>query len=300
MDACVDGAIELGYTLMVLDTANKWHAARSVYEKKGFTQCKPYFTYNFDPDDPALKNGIVPLFYSMSLRKPADVVVRRAECDADYQAFKRTAEMYAQWIFDNWKIDVNEHQAFEAEMASLPAPYAPDGVILLAEVGHEVVGAVAAKPLTEALDVGDAKVIEMKRLFVSDKFRGHGIGRKLVRACVERARALGYTLIVLDTNIVFVSANALYTSCGFTRRSFYLPGQEKVPVGEMLAYEMPLRKPVDVVVRRAESDADIEAFKTTAKAHAHWMWNEFEYELHMCPLENASVYEHVRFCSTQP
>lgn len=230
----------------------------------------------------------------------SEVVVRRAECDVDYQAFKRTAEMYAQWIFDNWKIDVNEHQAFEAEMASLPAPYAPDGVILLAEVGHEVVGAVAAKPLTEALDVGDAKVIEMKRLFVSDKFRGHGIGRKLVRACVERARALGYTLIVLDTNKNFTSANALYTSCGFTRRSFYLPGQEKVPVGEMLAYEMPLRKPVDVVVRRAESDADIEAFKTTAKAHAHWMWNEFEYELHMCPLENASVYEHVRFCSTQP
>ena len=56
VDACVDGAIELGYTLMVLDTANKWHAARATYEKKGFEQCKPYFIYNFDPDDPALKN----------------------------------------------------------------------------------------------------------------------------------------------------------------------------------------------------------------------------------------------------
>ena len=55
VDACVDGGIENGYTLMVLDTANKWHAAHATYEKKGFEQCKPYFIYNFDPDDPALK-----------------------------------------------------------------------------------------------------------------------------------------------------------------------------------------------------------------------------------------------------
>ena len=67
VDACVDGGIENGYTLMVLDTANKWHAACATYEKKGFEQCKPYFIYNFDPDDPALKNGIQPLFYSMQL-----------------------------------------------------------------------------------------------------------------------------------------------------------------------------------------------------------------------------------------
>ena len=102
-------------------------------------------------------------------------------------------------------------------------------------------------------------------MFVRDDFRGCGVGRAILRACVEDARTLGYTLIVLDTNILFVSANALYTICCVTRRDFYLPGQEKTPKGEMLAYKTSLHLAAEVVVRRAESDTDIEAFNFKAK-----------------------------------
>ena len=109
----------------------------------------------------------------------------------------------------------------------MPAPYTPGGFILLAGIDNEVVGAVSAKPLPEAHGVGNANVIELKRMFVRDGFRGCGVGRAMVRACVEGARTLGYTLIVLDTNTLFVSANALCPSCGITRRDFYLPDRRR-------------------------------------------------------------------------
>ena len=162
-------------------------------------------------------------------------------------------------------VNISNHQPIDAEMASLPALYTPDRLIFLAEIDNEVVGAVSAKLLPEAHGIGNVNVIELKWMFVRDCFCGCSVGRAILRACVEDARTFGYTLIVLDMNILFVSASALCPSCGITRRDFYLPGQEKTPKGEMLAYEMPLHKAAEVVVRRAESDTDIEAFNFKAK-----------------------------------
>ena len=109
-------------------------------------------------------------------------MVRRVETDVDVEEFRKNTRKYTRWIFDEFAVDVNDHQPVDAEMASLPAPYTDGGFILLAEIGNEVVGAVGAKPLPEAQDVGDAKVIELKRMFVNEEFRGQGIGRALVRA----------------------------------------------------------------------------------------------------------------------
>lgn len=44
---------------------------------------------------------------------------------------------------------------------------------------------------------------------------GGGIGRKLVQACIEGARARGYKKLKLWTNDVLVSARRIYEAAGF-------------------------------------------------------------------------------------
>jgi len=100
-------------------------------------------------------------------------------------------------------------QEFEAEFSDYPAPYAhPSGAILLAGGDVRAVGCVALK------DSGDS-ACEMKRLYVKPEARGRGVGRALVAAAIEEARALGYRRIRLDTTPEMVSAVALYRSMGF-------------------------------------------------------------------------------------
>jgi ribosomal protein S18 acetylase RimI-like enzyme len=100
-------------------------------------------------------------------------------------------------------------QNFEDEMRALPGPYAPPtGLILLAVNGDEVVGCVALRRL-------DAETCEMKRLYVQPAGRGSGTGRRLALALMERARALGYSTMRLDSLPSMTAAAALYRQLGF-------------------------------------------------------------------------------------
>ena len=57
---------------------------------------------------------------------------------------------------------------------------------------------------------------EMKRLWVEPRFRGHGLGRKLVNGAIDWARAHGCSAVVLDTvNEAMPEAAELYRSLGF-------------------------------------------------------------------------------------
>ena len=61
----------------------------------------------------------------------------------------------------------------------------------------------------------NGKRCEMKRLFVLDKFRGHGLGKMLVEQIILDARAIGYSEILLDSFTSMESAIALYQKFGF-------------------------------------------------------------------------------------
>jgi DNA-binding MarR family transcriptional regulator/GNAT superfamily N-acetyltransferase len=95
----------------------------------------------------------------------------------------------------------------------------------VAEVGGDVVGSVF---LMKTVDPGEAK---LRLLYVEPSARGLGVGTRLVRTCIDRARALGYRKLTLWTNSVQVSARHLYKATGFhllneeKHRSF---GQELV------------------------------------------------------------------------
>ena len=142
------------------------------------------------------------------------VAVRDA-ADADYGRIAELMRAFVGWHRDRHAQDhalidgYFDPVAFEAELRALPGPYrAPEGALLVAEVDGAVSGCVALKPLGEG-------ACEMKRLFVDRAAQGCGAGAALARAVVERAKALGYTTMRLDTGPAQVEAQTLYRKLGF-------------------------------------------------------------------------------------
>ena len=58
---------------------------------------------------------------------------------------------------------------------------------------------------------------EVAKMAVADSHKGRGLGRALMAACVERARASGAPRLYLETNSALAPALALYRSFGFHR-----------------------------------------------------------------------------------
>jgi ribosomal protein S18 acetylase RimI-like enzyme len=65
----------------------------------------------------------------------------------------------------------------------------------------------------------DADDCTLEDLFVAGHARGAGLGRALVDAAIQRARARGCARIVLDANEANTAAIALYESAGFSSGS---------------------------------------------------------------------------------
>jgi putative acetyltransferase len=107
-------------------------------------------------------------------------------------------------------------QNFDKELADLPGDYAPpDGRLLLAELDGELAGCVAMHKF-------DAKICEMKRLYLRPKFRGKGLGRVLAEAIIAEARQIGYDRMRLDTvEPVMKDAVGMYRKLGFREIEAY-------------------------------------------------------------------------------
>jgi putative acetyltransferase len=103
-------------------------------------------------------------------------------------------------------------QNFDKELAELPGDYAPpDGRLLLAKYGANLVGCVALHKLDPQM-----QICEMKRLYLRPAFRGKGLGRALAQRIIAEARQIGYAKMRLDTvEPVMKDAVAMYHKLGF-------------------------------------------------------------------------------------
>lgn len=84
----------------------------------------------------------------------------------------------------------------------------PAGVFLLATLNAEPVGCGAVKLLPDA-------PAEIKRVWVSDRVRGLGLGRRLLGDLERYAAERGWTAARLDTNRTLTEAIAMYRSAGY-------------------------------------------------------------------------------------
>lgn len=88
-----------------------------------------------------------------------------------------------------------------------------DRMIFLAYVNDELAGEVR---LREAWN----KFAYLDDFAVEPKYRGQGVGRALIRCCIDWAKAKGFPGISLETQDINVPACILYESCGFELRGF--------------------------------------------------------------------------------
>jgi ribosomal protein S18 acetylase RimI-like enzyme len=144
------------------------------------------------------------------------VEVRDADSPADLDEVRRLFRAFVVWhgqrqgqnqgLLTAYFDDVD----WQAELDGLPGEYtaAEGGALLLAWDDGTALGCVALR----RIDDGSC---EMKRMYVDDAGRGRGVGRLLGEALLERARALGYAEMFLDTSVEQHEAIGLYRSLGF-------------------------------------------------------------------------------------
>ncbi len=70
-----------------------------------------------------------------------------------------------------------------------------------------------------ALEIYSSKLAELRSLVVMPEYQGHGVGKRLVEACVNRAREEQILEVMAIT-----SSEEFFRSCGF---DFTLPGEKK-------------------------------------------------------------------------
>jgi GNAT superfamily N-acetyltransferase len=119
---------------------------------------------------------------------------------------------------------------YDRELAALPGEYAPPGgELLLARDEQGALGCVGLRR-------HDPRSGEMKRMYVRERARGSGLGRRLAVAVIEEARKRAYERILLDTLPKLTTAIALYRSLGFREIGPYL----SCPTPGALCFELRL------------------------------------------------------------
>lgn len=134
-----------------------------------------------------------------------------------FQAGDETAfrEMNEAWIREYFTIEAKDEEVLGDPVEHI---LRRGGEIVMAVSGDEAIGCCA---LLAMADGG----FEVGKMAVSDQWRGHGVGRKLLAHVVERAWQIGAKRLYLETSTKLPNAIHLYESQGFT----HLPPERVSP-----------------------------------------------------------------------
>ena len=120
----------------------------------------------------------------------------------DEDAFR---ELNGEWIAKYFRLEEHDHvQLSDPERNILRA----GGEIVMAVAGEERIGCCA-------LIFVSPGVFEVAKMAVSERYRGRGVGRKLLEYTIERAKELGAHKLELASNTKLANAVHLYESLGF-------------------------------------------------------------------------------------
>jgi putative acetyltransferase len=87
----------------------------------------------------------------------------------------------------------------------------PGSLYLVAEEKGEIIGGAGIFP-SEGLPQG---VCELVKMYLRKETRGKGLGRMMIRRCLEEARAMGYKKVYLETMPELKKAVSVYEKFGF-------------------------------------------------------------------------------------
>jgi ribosomal protein S18 acetylase RimI-like enzyme len=146
---------------------------------------------------------------------PDDVDIRPVRDSEHAQAGEATARAYREFA-------VPPSRGWDAYLLRIAdvAGRSERATVLVATTGAEIAGSATLEvdgrmnpASTEPLAPDEA---HLRMLGVDPGFRGRGIGRSLVVACIARARERGKRRLTLDTAPAMTAAQQLYTDLGFT------------------------------------------------------------------------------------
>jgi GNAT superfamily N-acetyltransferase len=138
--------------------------------------------------------------------KPADIVISRAPADFAEWDSVRTLILEA---FASMEGRIEPPSSALRLTPQSMAVDAANGALFLARSGSAVVGCVFVRQKEEALYIG--------KLAVRPNMQGTGIGKALVRAAQQEARALGLKELELQTRIELTENHALFAKMGFKK-----------------------------------------------------------------------------------
>jgi GNAT superfamily N-acetyltransferase len=147
----------------------------------------------------------------------AIVSVRMAENAGDFEVARALCREWLDWHWQNYPSDwptgadhPMERQNFEAVLRDLPMLHQrPRGAVLIGTVNGQDAGCVMYHK-------SEAGVAEFKRMFVSERGRGHGLGRKMLEDMFQRMIVDGYEKVFFSSATFLTHARAMYESAGFT------------------------------------------------------------------------------------
>lgn len=100
----------------------------------------------------------------------------------------------------------------DPEVDAMAEAYAGDAAAyFVVLVDDEIVGGAGIGPLVG----GPADTCELKKMYVLKEARGRGVGKQLMRLCLDAARTAGYKRCYLETLGHMTEARGLYASHGF-------------------------------------------------------------------------------------
>jgi len=117
-------------------------------------------------------------------------------------AFKALNEA---WITHHYALEAKDHEILGDPQAEV---IDRGGAIFIAVEDDAVIGCCALKPMADG-------GFQLAKMTTAEAARGRGVGRALMAACIERARARGAPRIYLESGTRLGPALALYRAFGF-------------------------------------------------------------------------------------